>query len=44
VREAAQFQLRFNELWENDAIWNMSELSLDIEAALLRAKRDNQRR
>jgi putative GTP pyrophosphokinase len=44
VREAAQFQLRFNELWEKDASWNMTELSLDLEAALTRAKRDNQKR
>jgi putative GTP pyrophosphokinase len=44
VREAAQFQLRFNELWEKDASWNMTELSLDLEAALARAKRDNQKR
>jgi putative GTP pyrophosphokinase len=41
VREAAQFQLRFNELWEIDETWNMTELSLEIEAALARAKKDN---
>jgi putative GTP pyrophosphokinase len=41
IREAAQFQQRFNELWENDATRNLEELSLEIEAAIQRAKNDN---
>jgi putative GTP pyrophosphokinase len=39
VREAVQFQLRFNELWEKDELWNLKALSLDIEAAIDRAKK-----
>jgi putative GTP pyrophosphokinase len=27
VREAVQFQLRFNELWEQDDVWGLKELS-----------------
>ncbi|MFC4306276.1 GTP pyrophosphokinase [Cohnella boryungensis] len=37
VREAAQFQRRFNELWEQDDIWGLKELSLEVQAALARA-------
>jgi len=37
VREAAQFQRRFNELWEQDDIWGLKELSLEVQAALDRA-------
>lgn len=37
VREAAQFQLRFNELWEQDDVWGIKELSSEIQAALDRA-------
>lgn len=37
VREAAQFQLRFNELWEQDDVWGMKELSGEIQSALDRA-------
>ncbi|MFD0674273.1 GTP pyrophosphokinase family protein [Cohnella sp. GCM10027633] len=37
VREAAQFQLRFNELWEQDDVWGLKELSGEIQAALDRA-------
>jgi putative GTP pyrophosphokinase len=37
VREAAQFQLRFNELWEQDDVWGLKELSFEIQAALDRA-------
>jgi putative GTP pyrophosphokinase len=44
VREAALFQLRFNELWKNEATWNLNELSEDITAALNRAKEDHQKR
>lgn len=41
VREAAQFQLKFNELWESDELWNLSELSAEIEAAIARAKKES---
>ena len=37
VREAAQFQLRFNEIWETEE--GLSDLSADIEAAIARAKK-----
>lgn len=37
VREAAQFQLRFNELWERDDVWGLKELSSEIQSALDRA-------
>jgi putative GTP pyrophosphokinase len=37
VREAAQFQLRFNEIWETEE--GLSDLSSDIEAAIARAKK-----
>lgn len=37
VREAAQFQRRFNELWEQDDVWGLKELSLEVQAALDRA-------
>jgi putative GTP pyrophosphokinase len=39
VREAAQFQLRFNEIWEREDIWNLNELAIEIEAAIARAKK-----
>ncbi|TBL81343.1 GTP pyrophosphokinase [Paenibacillus thalictri] len=39
VREAAQFQLRFNELWEMEDTWHLKELSNEIEAAIARAKK-----
>ncbi len=38
VREAAQFQLRFNELWEHEDIWELKRLSLEIQEALMRSK------
>jgi len=38
VREAAQFQLRFNELWEKENAWDMKQLSEDIQEAISRAK------
>jgi len=41
VREAAQFQLRFNELWEQDDVWGLKELSAEIQAALDRAGKGN---
>jgi len=37
VREAAQFQLRFNELWEQGDIWGLNELSVELREALVRA-------
>jgi putative GTP pyrophosphokinase len=40
VREAAQFQLRFNELWEKEELWDMKELEMEIEQSLLRAKKE----
>lgn len=39
VREAAQFQLRFNEIWENEDVWRLSDLSAELEAAIARAKK-----
>ncbi|WP_028562522.1 GTP pyrophosphokinase [Paenibacillus pinihumi] len=42
VREAAQFQLRFNELWENEDAWELKELSEDIKLAISRAKGNSQ--
>jgi putative GTP pyrophosphokinase len=42
VREAAQFQLRFNEIWEADDIWGMSDLATEIEAAISRANKGDQ--
>jgi len=41
IREAAMFQRRFNELWENDELWNLNELSIQVEEAILRAKSDH---
>lgn len=37
VREAAQFQLRFNELWEQGDIWGLNELAAELREALFRA-------
>lgn len=39
VREAVQFQLRFNELWEVEDAWGIRTLADDIRAALQRAKK-----
>jgi putative GTP pyrophosphokinase len=36
IREAAQFQLRFNELWEQEDIRGLKDLSVEIHAALNR--------
>ncbi|MBW5445109.1 GTP pyrophosphokinase family protein [Cohnella sp. CFH 77786] len=36
IREAAQFQLRFNELWEQEDIRGLKDLSIDIHEALNR--------
>jgi len=41
VREAVQFQLRFNEIWEKENAWELSELSQQIQQALQRAKKAN---
>lgn len=38
VREAAQFQLVFNEVWETEDIIGLKRLSLQLQEALLRAK------
>ncbi|HEX7056381.1 MAG TPA: GTP pyrophosphokinase family protein, partial [Bacilli bacterium] len=38
IREAAQFQLRFNELWEADDIWGLKHLSEQLQEAIARAK------
>ncbi|GMK39596.1 GTP pyrophosphokinase [Paenibacillus sp. CCS19] len=40
-REAAQFQLKFNELWEHEDVFELKQLSDDIEQAIVRAKRGN---
>jgi putative GTP pyrophosphokinase len=42
VREAAQFQLRFNELWEQEDVWGLQELSEEIKDAIARAKKTGQ--
>lgn len=39
VREAVQFQLKFNELWEQEDVWGIRMLSDDIRTALDRAKK-----
>ncbi|MFK7696395.1 GTP pyrophosphokinase family protein [Paenibacillus sp. HJGM_3] len=41
IREAAQFQLKFNELWETEDMWQLKELSQELQEALQRAKRSN---
>lgn len=38
-REAAQFQMRFNELWDIDDVWHFKELLHEIEEAIQRAKK-----
>jgi putative GTP pyrophosphokinase len=38
VREAAQFQLRFNELWEKEDVWELKKLSEEITEALFRTR------
>lgn len=40
IREAVQFQLHFNELWEKEDVWGLRQLSDQIEEALLRAKKN----
>lgn len=39
VREAVQFQLRFNELWDKEDAFAIRMLSDEIKAAILRAKK-----
>jgi putative GTP pyrophosphokinase len=39
IRDAAQFQLRFNELWEKEDVWGLKDLSAEIHKALIRAKK-----
>lgn len=41
VREAAQFQLRFNELWEKDSGWGLEKLAAELDEAIMRAKRSD---
>ncbi|OMF22406.1 GTP pyrophosphokinase [Paenibacillus sp. FSL H8-0548] len=42
VREAAQFQLKFNEKFEKEDYHELNQLSIDIQAAIGRAKKANQ--
>jgi putative GTP pyrophosphokinase len=42
VREAAAFQLRFNEMWEADDGWELRKLLSDIEASIMKAKKSDQ--
>jgi putative GTP pyrophosphokinase len=42
VREAAHYQLKFNEIWEKEDLWGLSNLSLEIELAIARAKKGDQ--
>lgn len=42
VREAAQFQMRFNEIWEKEELWLLEELASELEQAIIRAKRGEQ--
>ncbi|MCM3747158.1 GTP pyrophosphokinase family protein [Paenibacillus pasadenensis] len=39
VREAVQFQLRFNELWEQNDTFGLKQLLGDIQTSLLKARR-----
>ncbi|GLX69238.1 GTP pyrophosphokinase [Paenibacillus glycanilyticus] len=41
VREAAQFQMKFNELFEQEDLYGLKQLLLDLETAILRAKKNN---
>jgi putative GTP pyrophosphokinase len=42
VREAAQFQMKFNELFEKEDYQGLNQLSLGIQAAIGKAKKGNQ--
>ncbi len=39
VREAAQFQLKFNELWEQENIWDLKQLASEIQESLMRFRK-----
>jgi putative GTP pyrophosphokinase len=39
VREAVQFQFRFNEHWETEDVRYLKELSMEIDEAIARAKK-----
>ncbi|MCP1309478.1 GTP pyrophosphokinase [Paenibacillus tyrfis] len=41
VREAAQFQMRFNELWDTDDVWLLKKLSNEVDQAVNRAKKNS---
>lgn len=43
VREAVQYQLKFNELWENEDIWGLRVLLDELQEALARAKKTSER-
>jgi putative GTP pyrophosphokinase len=38
IREAVNYQLRFNELWEKEDYWGLRQLAADIHHSLLRAR------
>jgi putative GTP pyrophosphokinase len=42
VREAAQFQMKFNEKFEKEDYYELNQLSLEIQAAIGKAKKANQ--
>jgi putative GTP pyrophosphokinase len=42
VREAAQYQLKFNELWEQEDVFGIKQLSEDIQASIGKAKKNGQ--
>ncbi|MEV5028682.1 GTP pyrophosphokinase [Paenibacillus sp. LPE1-1-1.1] len=42
VREAAQFQMKFNEKFEKEDYHELNQLSLDIQAAIAKAKKGSQ--
>ncbi|MDB4868545.1 MAG: pyrophosphokinae [Cohnella sp.] len=42
IREAAQFQLRFNELWEQEDIWGLKQLWLEIQTAINRVGKSDE--
>jgi len=42
VREAAQYQLRFNEQFEKEDYFELNKLASDIQASIVKAKKGNQ--
>src|SRR5690606_37050154 len=42
IREAAAFQLKFNELWEKEDFWNLKRLEVDIQQSIERSKKTGQ--